>query len=162
MNRIVVLAWGNPGRGDDGLGPAFAQRAEGLSHDTRHALAVETDFQLQPEHAVDLLDRDAVLFVDASVAAPEPFSFGPVDAARDRSFTSHAMSPAAVLAAFRDAFGEAPPAAYTLAIRGEAFELGTGLSAAATARLEAAVSFFERLIAVPAVSAWRAISPHDA
>ena len=111
---------------------------------------------------MDLVDRDAVLFVDASVAALEPFSFGPVEASHDRTFTSHAMSPGAVLAAFRDAFGEAPPMAYTLAIRGDSFELGAGLSAAASARLDAATAFFERLIAAPAVAAWGTMAPHEA
>ncbi len=162
MTRILVLTWGNPRRGDDALGPAFAQRAEALAAGSRHAIAVETDFQLQPEHATDLLDRDAVLFVDASVAAAEPFSFDPVDAAHDRTFTSHAMSPAAVLAAFRDAFGGTPPIAYTLAIRADVFELGAGLGAAATTRLEAAVNFFARLIAAPTVEAWRGMTLHPA
>jgi hydrogenase maturation protease len=162
VSRILVLTWGNPGRGDDGLGPAFAQRAEALAAGSRHAIAIETDFQLQPEHATDLLGRDTVLFVDASVAAAPPFSFDPVHAAHDRTFTSHAMSPAAVLAAFRDAFGEAPPTAYTLAIHADEFELGDGLSAAATKRLEAAVDFFARLIAAPTVEAWRGMILHQA
>jgi hydrogenase maturation protease len=65
------------------------------------------------------------------------------------------MSPAAVLAAFRDAFGTPPPAAFVLAIRGVAFELGTGIGEVAAARLEAALAFFERLVALPAVDAWR-------
>ena len=31
MSRILVLAWGNPSRGDDGLGPALAERATALA-----------------------------------------------------------------------------------------------------------------------------------
>ena len=147
--RIVVLAWGNPSRGDDGLGPALAAHVEAVAVRGGHDLRVETDFQLQPEHATDLVGCDAAIFVDAAVDAAEPFDFRRVTAARDRTFTSHAMSPSAVLAAYRDAFGAEPPPAYVLAIRGEAFELGTGPSPGAALRLDAAVAFLERLLATP-------------
>jgi Ni,Fe-hydrogenase maturation factor len=59
MSRILMLAWGNPGRGDDGLGPTFAQAAQAVQH-APHTVAVATDFQLQPEHATDLVGHDAV------------------------------------------------------------------------------------------------------
>ena len=149
MSRFVVLTWGNPSRGDDALGPALAARLSALVARGGHDVRVETDFQLQPEHATDLVDCDAAIFVDAAVDAAEPFSFRRVTPARDRTFTSHAMSPAAVLAAYRDAFGAEPPPAYVLAIRGEAFELGTGPSPSAAIRLDAAVAFLERLLAAP-------------
>ncbi len=147
MSRIVILAWGNPSRGDDGLGPALAARVGSLAAGSRHDIRVETDFQLQPEHATDLVDCDTAIFVDAAVDAAEPFDFRCVTAARDRTFTSHAMSPSAVLAAYRDAFGAEPPPAYVLAIRGEAFELGTGLSPAAAIRLDAAAALLESVLA---------------
>jgi len=149
MSRIVILAWGNPSRGDDGLGPALAARVGAMAAGSRHDIRVETDFQLQPEHATDLANRDAAIFVDAAVDAADPFDFRRVDAARDRTFTSHAMSPSAVLAAYRDAFGAAPPPAYALAIRGDAFELGTAISTAAARRLDAATLFLESLLATP-------------
>ncbi len=38
-----------------------------------------------------------VIFVDASVSAPEPYDFHELQAERDESYTTHAMSPAAVL-----------------------------------------------------------------
>ncbi len=158
MSRVVVLAWGNPSRGDDGLGPALATRMEGLAACSSHDIRVETDFQLQPEHATDLVQCDAAIFVDAAVNASEPFDFGRVTPARDRTFTTHAMSPAAVLAAYRDAFGREPPPAYMLAIRGDAFELGTGLSAAAARRLDMACAFLARILAAPDVVAW---TPRD-
>jgi hydrogenase maturation protease len=151
LSRVLVLAWGNPSRGDDGLGPALADRVPALAARSPHVVRVETDYQLAPEHAVDLAECDAAIFVDASVGACPPFEFGPVEPARDRSFTSHAMSPAAVLAACRDAFGAAPRAAYALAIRGDSFELGSSLSPTAAARLEAAAAFLARVLARPDV-----------
>jgi hydrogenase maturation protease len=147
MTRIVVLAWGNPSRGDDGLGPALAARIETAAARFGRDVRVETDFQLQPEHAADLVDCDAAIFVDAAIDAPEPFGFRRLTPARDRTFTTHAMSPEAVLAAYRDAFGAEPPPAYALAIRGDSFDLGTGLSLAAMDRMEDAAAFLESLLA---------------
>ena len=151
--RVVVLGWGNESRGDDGLGPALTRRIEtaGLPYVT----AIE-DFQLQLEHAVDLDGADLVLFVDASVAAADPFAFGETVAREGLTHTSHAMAPEAVLDVFVRVLGRAPPPAFVLAIRGEAFDLGTGLGAAAAARLEAAWDFVRPLLDVPDVAVWRA------
>ena len=157
MSRILVLTWGNPSRGDDALGPELARRLELLAA-PRGVPEVEilTDFQLQPEHAADLEARDLVLFADASLRADPPFSFARVRPANDATFTSHAMSPAALLAAFASAFGRAPPPAWVLAIRGEAFDLGEPISANATANLEAAVAFAASLLSTPSEDAWDA------
>ncbi len=146
MTRVVVLAWGNPSRGDDGLGPALAARVETSVAHLGRDVRVETDFQLQPEHAADLVGCDAAIFVDAAVDAPEPFGFRRLTPARDRTFTTHAMSPEAVLAAYREAFGTEPPPAYALAVRGDSFDLGTGLSLAAMDRMEDAAAFLESLL----------------
>jgi hydrogenase maturation protease len=102
-----------------------------------------TDFQLQVEYALDLQGRRQVVFVDASLDAPAPFSFTPALAVADASYSSHELSPGAVLHAYEKLFGEPPPA-YVLAIRGEAFELGEDLSTAASVNLEAALSFIRQ------------------
>jgi len=82
------------------------------------------------------------VFVDASLVAPAPFTFTPVVAAEDASYSSHELSPAAVLQAYQKLFCEPPPA-YVLAIRGVAFELGEGLSADAAANLAAALAWLQ-------------------
>ena len=152
MNRVLVLAWGNPSRGDDALGPELVRRLEALSAQNAAAWRDHeflTDFQLQPEHATDLADRDRVLFADAAAAGRAPFSFSRLRPERDRSFTSHAMSPSAVLAVYRQVFAQEPPDAYLLAIRGESFELGESMSAAAERNLEAALELATRLLDTP-------------
>lgn len=156
MTRVVVLAWGNPSRGDDALGPEFLRRAQMLVPAASHQIEFVTDFQLQPEHCTDLADRDLALFVDASKAAAAPFTFGAVAPARDHTFTSHAMSPGALLAAYGAAFAELPPPAFLLAIRGERFELGEPIGARARENLQRALVFYERLVADPTAEAWRA------
>jgi len=134
---LLVIGIGNPSRGDDALGPLLIECLERLN-----LVGVEllTDFQLQVEYALDLQGRQEVVFVDASLDAPAPFTFTPVVAAADASYSSHELSPGALLHAYQKLFGE-PPAAFVLAIRGEAFELGEDLSEAASANLEAALGF---------------------
>jgi hydrogenase maturation protease len=151
VSRVLVLGWGNPSRGDDALGPELVRRLEALAEARtqwrEHAFL--TDFQLHPEHALDLAQRDLVLFADASIEAGAPFSLLPLAPAQDRSFTSHAMSPSAVLAVFHRMFERKPPDAYLLAIRGEAFELGEPMSASAGRHLEAALELAVRVLDEP-------------
>lgn len=134
---ILIIGVGNPSRGDDALGPLLIERLQTLQ---LPGVELLTDFQLQVEYALDLQDRLQVIFVDASVNTQPPFTFTPVYATEDDSFSSHALSPGAVLHAYRKLLG-APPASAVLAIRGEAFELGASLSDAAARNLEAAIEW---------------------
>jgi hydrogenase maturation protease len=133
----LVFAVGNPSRGDDALGPLAAERIAALA---LPGVEVLTDFQLQVEHALDLVGRALVIFVDASVTAAEPFTFAPAAPARDATYTSHALSPAAVLDAYMRVVDAPLPPAFVVAIRGYAFELGAAPSERALANLEAAVT----------------------
>ncbi len=135
---ILVFGWGNPSRGDDALGPLFVERIEALALPGVECL---TDFQLQVEHALDLENRQRILFVDASFEAAAPFAVSSLEPARDASFSTHAMTPAAVMQVYEELHDEAPPPCTLLAIRGERFELGEDLSPAATAHLDAAFTW---------------------
>ncbi len=147
---LLIFAYGNPSRGDDALGPVLLERLEALKLPQVELL---TDFQLQVEHAIDLQGRKLVLFIDASVSCLPPFTLSRLGPAKDCSFTSHAMSPAAVLQAYQELYGDAPPA-WLLAVRGESFELGEPLSAAAQHNLEQAFTLVQKLCASPSHQAW--------
>lgn len=153
---LLILAVGNPSRGDDALGPLFLERLAELREQRGDWKNVEllTDFQLQIEHAVDLEGRELVLFVDASLSCPPPFQLTRLQPARDTSYTSHALSPAAVLYVYEQINCCPPPPAFQLAIRGERFELGEPLSAGAEVHLTMALAFAERLLAQRDVEAW--------
>jgi hydrogenase maturation protease len=101
------------------------------------------DYQLQIEHALDLVGRQRVLFVDASLSCRAPFEVTQLRAAQDASFTTHAMSPQALMQVFRDVQGTEPPLCTLLAIRGERFELGEPPSAVALDHLAAALQWAE-------------------
>lgn len=157
MNKsLLIIAVGNPSRGDDALGPLFLERlAEGreLLHN-QNEIELLTDFQLQIEHAVDLEDRALALFVDASVACHSPFQFTRLQPVEDAGYTSHALSPAAVLCVYGQINPDPPPPAFQLAIRGECFELGESLSAAAEVNLASALKFAGQLLKQPVVEIW--------
>jgi hydrogenase maturation protease len=134
---VLVLAIGNPSRGDDALGPLAAEQLAELA---LTGVEVLTDFQLQVEHALDLLGRSEVVFIDAAASGEAPFELRPLAPAADASHSSHSLSPAAVLDAYRRLTGGEPPPSRLLAIRGHEFELGAPLSRAASANLRAALS----------------------
>lgn len=153
---LLILAVGNPSRGDDALGPLFLEQLaveQERRGDWRSAELI-TDFQLQIEHAVDLENRALALFVDASVSCPAPYQFTHLQPTQDTSYTSHALSPAAVLHVYQQINHLPPPPAFQLAIRGECFELGEPLSAAAEANLAAALKFARQLLARPDAETW--------
>ena len=137
---LLVLGWGNLSRGDDALGPLLVETLrEQLPAEMRDQVEFLDEYQLQIEHALDLVDRERVLLVDASLDCQAPFEVRTPQPRRDSSFTSHALSAEALLQVFVDMQGHAPPPTTLLAIRGEAFELGEPMSAAAQTHLAAAL-----------------------
>ena len=134
---VLVLAVGNPSRGDDALGPELAARLEAAA---LPGVEVIVEFQLQVENALDLVGRERVIFIDAGSGTPAPFELRRIDAAADFLHTSHALSPEAVLATYRRVVGGSPPPSTILCVRGESFELGEGLSEAATRNLSVAAT----------------------
>lgn len=134
---LLVFGWGNPSRGDDALGPLCVAQLRQRFAQNPHVEFLE-DFQLQVEHALDLQGRRHVLLVDASASGDVPFVSLRVQPLQDASYTSHALSPQALLAAFAQVSTEPAPPCTLLAIRGEFFELGADVSPAANSHLQLA------------------------
>ena len=150
-NPSLIFTWGNPSRGDDALGPAMYEL---LLQQDFSGVDLLTDFQLQIEHAIDLEGRERVLFVDASTSASAPFEFVRLQPEQDASYTTHAMSPQALLSVYRQVNGCTPPPAWLLSIRGYEFGLGLPLSAAANTNLLAAFNHVKRLLDPARPQAW--------
>ena len=144
-NRVgadtLLLGWGNPGRCDDGLGPALISAVEARNPPRAH---FDSDYQLQVESAAEVARYERVVFVDADRAGCAPFSLCRIyPDARSMSFSTHSVRPEAVLALARDLFG-AEPEAWMLGIQGYEFDsFGEGLSPGARANLNAATEFVE-------------------
>lgn len=155
---ILILAIGNESRGDDALAPLLVRGLQD-SMEAGGQVEVIEDYQLQPEHVTDLAGRGAVLFADADVSCAEPFDFSAIDAAKDASYTSHVMTPFALLHVYRQVYGTDAPPAFLLRIRGYDFELGSPLSGKAAANLEAAAKWIRELCAAPDFRCWRDCLP---
>lgn len=142
----LVIGYGNPSRGDDALGPAAVDAVERLvaQHPEWGDVETVTDFQLQIEFVTDLAGRERIVFIDAAATGAMPFAFGPLAAARDASFTTHALSPSSLLTVFQDFHGEPAPPCFLLAVRGYDFELGAPLSDGAQGNLAAAIAMLEQ------------------
>ena len=142
--RILLIGYGNPGRGDDGLGPALAARIEALA---LPGLTVDIDYQLTVDHAALIAAHDLVIFADAAIGLGRPFRFDPLTASPPESLGSHQVSPQAALALAALLFGRAPTA-HVLAIAGEAFgEVHEGLSLPARRNLDLAAHHLSRWLA---------------
>lgn len=162
--RVLILGYGNPGRGDDALGPELIARLEPLAGEKPMASTLEltllTDFQLQVEHVLDLKDQDLVLLVDAHLTTPPPFCFERVTPDPVPSFSTHWVSPGTLLKVAQDLQGKAPPT-YLLGIRGYQYELGKPLSAEAQAHLDEAIRRVRALLVQPDSVIWDTLSaPH--
>jgi hydrogenase maturation protease len=136
--KTLVMGFGNPGRLDDGLGPALAARLEALAP---AGVTVDSDYQLTVEDAAVVAAHDVAIFADAHVSCAPPFVFEPVEPKAGGSFTSHSVSPAQVMGLAHGLFG-ARTRGYLLGIRGHEFnEFGERLSDGAAANLDAALAF---------------------
>lgn len=135
--ETLFLCYGNPGRLDDGLGTAFAAALEGRV--TGADIAV--DYQLHVEDAADLARYRTVVFVDAAATGRAPFELRRALPGGSPSFSTHSVSPEALMRLGQDLFG-AETVGYILGIRGYCFDdFGEVLSAAARINLEAALGF---------------------
>ena len=138
QGRILLLCYGNPGRLDDGLGPAFAHAVECFP---LRGVDVSADYQLTVEDVKDAAEHEIVIFVDAAVEGDWPFFLRPVLPRNELSFSSHSLEPEQVLALAEEVFGR-KPSGYSLGIRGYRFdEFGESLSPGARANLESALQF---------------------
>jgi hydrogenase maturation protease len=152
MNKILLYGFGNPARGDDGLGPALAAAIEQLGIPN---ITVDANYQLTVEDAAEIAGYDAVVFADAATQGATPFWFSRVDDASIKrvgnsigsiGWTSHSVSPAQVVALARDLFAS-KVAAYALGIRGYEFgDLDEALSSHAIDNLTRAVTFARKAL----------------
>jgi len=152
--KLLIIGYGNPGRGDDALGPELLSRIEA---EALPGIECQSDMQLQVEYVTDLENRELILFIDADASCAAPFHFSQISAEKDDSYTSHAMTPHAVLHAYQQVFGIQPPPTFLLRIRGYQFELGESLSEEASANLTDATLFLRQLSKDPDISQWQAL-----
>lgn len=134
---MFIYGFGNPGRQDDGLGPAIIEK---LDEDNIPGIITDSNYQLNIEDAHNISESETVIFVDASLTADEPFSFTRIEPSDEITFTTHTMSPQSVLALCAEIYKKTPEA-YILAIKGYEWEFIEGLSEKADRNFKEAYRF---------------------
>ena len=136
---MLLIGYGNSGRCDDGLGPAFADRIAAMRLPD---MEIDIDYQLTVDHALAVADAQKVVFADALMGSDAPYEFGPIHPGAAGSLASHSLTPATVLELARTLYGKQPQA-FVLGIAGAEFgEVKEGLSAEAKRNLDLATAFF--------------------
>ncbi len=149
MRSLLIYGYGNPGRQDDGLGPALVTALEERNAaNPRAGLVLESNYQLNAEDALEVSRHDSVIFVDAAEEGDAPFQFKPLLPESVIAFSTHSLSPGTVLALCGELYGKLP-AAWILTIRGYSWEPNAPLSVEASANLDAALAFMQRLEPLP-------------
>lgn len=160
ISPVVIFAVGNPSRGDDAIGPELLAQLEKWLENENLSDQVELieDFQLQIEHVLDLPGRQLALFIDAGAHTPAPYTFRRIAPATGIAHTTHELPPEAVLQVYVQTEGAEPPPAFVLCVRGEQFELGEALSAAAESNLKAAFGLLQTLCRKAEFPAWESVA----
>lgn len=136
--KTIVIGYGNPGRQDDGLGPAFI---ESFQNSSNTIIELQSNYQLTVEDALEIGGFEQVIFVDASIDCQEPFSLDEITETNDTGFGSHSLSPQAVIQLCNSLYQHFPKA-YILAIRGYEFDqFEEKLSDAANENLNRALEY---------------------
>ncbi len=133
MPRVLIVAYGNRLRSDDGVGWIVAD-------DLRQRLASpEVEIlqltQLLPEVAESISHANTVIFVDASCdGEPGELHCRQVTPPPAKAQFSHQLTPAELLGVAGRLYG-ATPQAFCVSLTGECFEHGEELSESVAARL---------------------------
>jgi len=146
--KILVFGLGNPARQDDGLGPAFISRLEKAKFP---GLTLEADYQLQVEDALLFSEQQLVVLVDALRSGRTPFIFKKIEPAGEASFTTHHLSPEALLYLTQVLY-ERNPEVWLLGIRGYRFSLGEKLSPKARENFDQAYKRFIKFLKIVTTS----------
>jgi hydrogenase maturation protease len=141
MERILIIGFGNPHRGDDGLGYRVAEQFEAMNHDP--AVQVVASQELKPEMAEVLSHVDLVIFLDAC-SKGTPGAMRVCELAPEETpdgLFSHDLTPEILLAAAKILYGRCPEA-MMISVAGENFEISARLSLPVEATLS---RVFERV-----------------
>lgn len=145
--RCLVLACGNPLRGDDGVGPHLAAWAQNR-FSAEPAIRILAHHQWTPELAEDIAGAETVLFIDSSVQTPPgAVTLGPAEPAPESTIpATHHLGPTELLALARDLYQSQPRQVRLLTVGAGSFDLGATFSTPVQAALSEATALLERTI----------------
>lgn len=127
----LIIGYGNPFRGDDGVGPYVSAQLGGI-----------VAHQLVPEMAEQIAKAESVIFVDANCSLPP----GAVQTLplEEESMMTHKSTPGSLLKLAKEVYGKAPPATL-VAIGVNDFTLGAPMTSDAEKGAAAAITQIRKL-----------------
>ena len=145
MPHTLILAYGNPLRGDDGLGPEAGERLRSMIHDPD--VEIRTLHQLTPE-LMEPISRSAhVIFIDACEGAvPGEIGERAIEPSPGATCFTHHATPEALLAGALALYGHAAEATI-LTVAGAEFSLSFSLSPAVERSVDGVIAATLRLLA---------------
>lgn len=140
MQKILLYAYGNPGRQDDGLGNCFIEIMEKwISEQGVTNVFTDSNYQLNIEDAEVISHYDNVYFIDASIEDIEDFSLTKVTPDTSKiEFTMHAVSPAFIVDLCEKMYHKSPET-YLIHIKGYEWEFQEGITNRAMQNLDKAI-----------------------
>ncbi len=146
--KILIVGVGNPIRQDDGVGHyCVALLEKGLVQERKKLVDFMVVHQLDIAHCERFADYKLIIIVDADAQIGyEPLRIEQVDAhASTQPFTSHIGS-ASDLLSLTQALHGSNPKMYIVAVRGECFEVGEGLTSIARENANLVLAIVEGLL----------------
>ena len=145
MARVLIIAYGNPMRCDDGLGLRAAEELSRLG--MLPDIEITTCYQLAPELAEEVSQASLVVFVDAARSGvPGQIVTACVRPCQQRSVFTHDFSPASILGLAQELYGKCPEA-HVVSVCGECFDHGEAISVKVMESLPSLIAVVEKLIA---------------
>ncbi len=144
MSRVLIIAYGNPLRSDDGVAWQAAEELERkLPSSQAEIICVH---QLTPELAEKVSRFDSVIFLDASRnGEPGKVTCAPVSFRSTEVRFWHQLTPGGLLALGAQLFG-ATPRAFSVSLCGESFDHGEKQSRAVINSLPRLVARVSELV----------------
>ncbi len=143
--QTLVIACGNPLRGDDGVGPAAADIMKWWQVPGIKVLAVH---QLVPELVDEMKGVERVLFIDAATNIESAFQAGVIVPKKSRRFFGHYETPANLLALMYELEGRAPDA-YQVSISARSFRHSAEMTKKAQEHLHTALAWIRDFLVEP-------------
>src|SRR5215469_15420486 len=125
MEHILIIAYGNPLRCDDGIA---WQAAEELKREFRKSAEIICVHQLTPELVEDLSRADLVIFLDASSnGEPGEVRCKPIFAQSGEGHLCHHFAPTEILGVCERLYS-IKPRAFLISVHGKCFDHGHELT----------------------------------
>ena len=139
---ILIIGYGNPIRGDNGIGQAVIAEVEqwNLAH-----LRSQSLHQLTPEIAAEMAEVETVIFVDAGLEGDTVNITSLEPLPSDLFNWGHSLNPRSLLSLTQFLYQKSPQA-WLIAIPGENFELSETLSEKALNGIQEALKIIKNLV----------------